>query len=327
MDIRVGNGFDVHRFEPGNHVWLCGVKIPHDQGLNGHSDADVGLHAVTDAIYGALAMGDIGQHFPPSDPQWKGAASHIFLTHAAEMARDMGFTLTHVDCTLICELPKIGPHAGAMRAELARILRIDLARISVKATTSEKLGFTGRGEGIAAMATATLVKNGHIGENMIRAFNTFGYIGMMRPAPGTWGSLAAMGLAYLICLIGGPFLLLGMTCAVGGLGIWTIGQQITGQPDQDPSEVVIDEVAGQWIALLPVAFGGWHAGVALTALWPGWIAAFVLFRLFDIWKPGPVGWADARGGALGVMLDDVIAGVFAGLGVMLLAGIYHGLLT
>jgi phosphatidylglycerophosphatase A len=162
---------------------------------------------------------------------------------------------------------------------------------------------------------------------MIRAINTVAYVGLLRPAPGTWGSLAALGLAYLICLIGGPFLLLLLTVAVIILGIWTIGQQITGQPDQDPSEIVIDEVAGQWIALLPVAFGGWHAGVPLTALWPGWIAAFMLFRLFDIWKPGPVGWADRRGGASGVMLDDVIAGLFAGLGVMAMAGIYHGLLT
>lgn len=159
MDIRTGNGFDVHRFEAGDHVWLCGVKIPHGQGLNGHSDADVGLHAVTDAIYGALAMGDIGQHFPPSDPQWKSAASHIFLTHAVNLARAQGFTLTHVDCTLICELPKIGPHAPAMRTEMARILGIDVTRISVKGTTSERLGFTGRGEGIAALATATLVKS------------------------------------------------------------------------------------------------------------------------------------------------------------------------
>lgn len=162
---------------------------------------------------------------------------------------------------------------------------------------------------------------------MIRFINTLGIVGLLRPAPGTWGSLAALGLAYLICLVGGPFLLLALTVVVTVAGIWTIGQQITGQPDQDPSEIVIDEVAGQWIALLPVVFGGWHAGVPLTALWPGWIAAFVLFRLFDIWKPGPVGWADRRGGALGVMLDDVIAGVFAGLGVMLMAGIYHGLLT
>ncbi len=158
MDIRTGNGFDVHAFGPGDHVTLCGVNIPHDQGLVGHSDADVGMHTVTDAIYGALAMGDIGQHFPPSDPQWKGAESHIFLRHAVGLATKMGFTLTHVDCTLICEHPKVGPHAVEMRQVMAGILGIDMARVSVKATTSERLGFTGRGEGIACMATATLVK-------------------------------------------------------------------------------------------------------------------------------------------------------------------------
>ncbi len=158
MDIRTGNGFDVHAFGPGDHVMLCGLKIPHDQGLVGHSDADVGMHTVTDAIYGALAMGDIGQHFPPSDPQWKGASSDVFLRHAAALAREMGFTLTHVDCTLVCEYPKVGPHAAEMRKIMAAILQIDIARVSVKATTSERLGFTGRGEGIACMATATLVK-------------------------------------------------------------------------------------------------------------------------------------------------------------------------
>lgn len=159
MDIRTGNGFDVHAFGEGDHVILCGIKIPHDQGLVGHSDADVGLHTVTDAIYGALAAGDIGTHFPPSDPQWKGAESHIFLRHAAQMARDQGFTLTHVDCTLICEYPKVGPHASAMREAVAEMIGIEVARVSVKATTSERLGFTGRGEGIACMATATLVKS------------------------------------------------------------------------------------------------------------------------------------------------------------------------
>lgn len=158
MDIRTGNGFDVHRFGPGDHVMLCGVRVAHDRGLQGHSDADVGMHAVTDAIYGALASGDIGQHFPPSDPQWKGAESHIFLRHAVDLATSRGFTLTHTDCTLICEYPKVGPHAQAMRAEMARIMGIDADRVSVKATTSERLGFTGRGEGIAAMATATLVR-------------------------------------------------------------------------------------------------------------------------------------------------------------------------
>lgn len=158
MDIRTGSGFDVHRFGPGGHVTLCGVAIPHDRGLKGHSDADVGMHALTDALYGALAEGDIGQHFPPSDPQWKGAESHIFLRHAVGMCNEKGFDISNVDVTLICEFPKIGPHASAMRAALSDIMGLGTDRISVKATTSEQLGFTGRGEGIAAMATATLVK-------------------------------------------------------------------------------------------------------------------------------------------------------------------------
>jgi 2-C-methyl-D-erythritol 2,4-cyclodiphosphate synthase len=157
MDIRVGNGFDVHAFGPGDHVVLCGVKIPHSQGLLGHSDADVAMHAVTDALYGALASGDIGQHFPPSDPQWKGAASEIFLRHAVRMSHSQGFRISNLDCTLICEYPKIGPHAGAMRTEMARLMDLDVSRLSVKATTSERLGFTGRGEGIACIATVCLV--------------------------------------------------------------------------------------------------------------------------------------------------------------------------
>jgi 2-C-methyl-D-erythritol 4-phosphate cytidylyltransferase/2-C-methyl-D-erythritol 2,4-cyclodiphosphate synthase len=158
MDIRLGNGYDVHAFETGDHVILCGIRIPHTAKLKGHSDADVAMHAITDAIYGALAQGDIGRHFPPSDPQWKGAASDIFLKHAGDLAHDMGFTISNIDCTIICELPKIGPHANVMQDELARILDMDATRISVKATTSEELGFTGRKEGIAAIATATLVK-------------------------------------------------------------------------------------------------------------------------------------------------------------------------
>jgi 2-C-methyl-D-erythritol 4-phosphate cytidylyltransferase/2-C-methyl-D-erythritol 2,4-cyclodiphosphate synthase len=158
MDIRLGNGYDVHAFETGDHVILCGIRIPHTAKLKGHSDADVAMHAVTDAIYGALAQGDIGRHFPPSDPQWKGAASDIFLKHAGDLAHDMGFTISNIDCTIICELPKIGPHANVMQDELARILDMDATRISVKATTSEELGFTGRKEGIAAIATAALVK-------------------------------------------------------------------------------------------------------------------------------------------------------------------------
>ncbi|WP_243613768.1 bifunctional 2-C-methyl-D-erythritol 4-phosphate cytidylyltransferase/2-C-methyl-D-erythritol 2,4-cyclodiphosphate synthase [Shimia aestuarii] len=159
MDIRLGNGFDVHAFDDGgDHVTLCGVQIPHTRGLKGHSDADVGMHAVTDAIYGALAMGDIGRHFPPSDMQWKGADSAIFLDHAVKLAAEHGFSISNIDCTLICERPKIGPHAAAMTNRMAEIMGLETARISIKATTSEKLGFTGREEGIAALATATLVK-------------------------------------------------------------------------------------------------------------------------------------------------------------------------
>lgn len=157
MDVRMGNGYDVHAFCAGDGVWLCGIKVPHHKALLGHSDADVGMHALTDAIYGALAEGDIGQHFPPSDPQWKGADSQIFLKHAADLARSRGFTITSADVTLVCERPKIGPHAIAMRQALAAIMGVDVARVSVKATTSERLGFTGREEGIAALATAVLV--------------------------------------------------------------------------------------------------------------------------------------------------------------------------
>jgi 2-C-methyl-D-erythritol 4-phosphate cytidylyltransferase / 2-C-methyl-D-erythritol 2,4-cyclodiphosphate synthase len=161
-DVRTGTGFDVHRFAPGDAVWLCGVKIPFTQKLDGHSDADVGLHALTDAILGALGDGDIGSHFPPSDMQWKGAASHVFLTHACSLAEARGARISSVDVTIMCEAPKIGPHRDAMRAAIAGILRIDVTRVGVKATTTEGLGFTGRGEGIAALATATLVMPGSL---------------------------------------------------------------------------------------------------------------------------------------------------------------------
>lgn len=158
MDIRVGNGFDVHAFGPGDYVTLCGIAVPHSHGLVGHSDADVGMHAVTDAIYGALAAGDIGRHFPPSDAKWKGAASEVFLRHAVGLAADKGYRIGNIDLTLICEHPKIGPYAEAMTTRLADITGISMDRISIKATTSERLGFTGREEGIAALATATLVQ-------------------------------------------------------------------------------------------------------------------------------------------------------------------------
>jgi 2-C-methyl-D-erythritol 4-phosphate cytidylyltransferase / 2-C-methyl-D-erythritol 2,4-cyclodiphosphate synthase len=155
-ETRVGQGFDVHAFAPGDRVWLCGVRIAHSAALSGHSDADVGLHALADALYGALAEGDIGQHFPPSDPQWKGTASKVFLAHAAERVRARGGVVIHLDVTLICEAPKIGPHRDAMRARVAEITGLDISRVAVKATTSERLGFTGRGEGIACLATATV---------------------------------------------------------------------------------------------------------------------------------------------------------------------------
>lgn len=156
-EIRTGTGFDVHRFGEGDHVWLCGVRIDHDKRLEGHSDADVGLHALTDAILGAIADGDIGQHFPPTDPRWAGAASHVFLHHAARRVTERGGRLVNVDITLLCETPKISVHREAMRAAVAGILELDVARVSVKATTTEGLGFTGRREGIAAMASATVL--------------------------------------------------------------------------------------------------------------------------------------------------------------------------
>jgi 2-C-methyl-D-erythritol 4-phosphate cytidylyltransferase/2-C-methyl-D-erythritol 2,4-cyclodiphosphate synthase len=154
MSPRIGTGFDVHRFTEGDHVWLCGVKVPHSRGLDGHSDADVGLHALTDAILGAAALGDIGQHFPPSDMKWKGAASHVFLAHAATLLRERGGVLENVDVTVICEQPKVSPHRDEMAKTIASILGIDRERVSVKATTTEGLGFTGRKEGIAAQAVA-----------------------------------------------------------------------------------------------------------------------------------------------------------------------------
>ncbi|MGZ3196152.1 MAG: bifunctional 2-C-methyl-D-erythritol 4-phosphate cytidylyltransferase/2-C-methyl-D-erythritol 2,4-cyclodiphosphate synthase [Croceibacterium sp.] len=155
--IRIGTGYDVHRLATGEELWLCGTRVPHDKGLAGHSDADVGLHAVVDAILGACAQGDIGEHFPPSDPRWKDAASEKFIAHAVELADKAGYRVGNVDVTLICEAPKIAPHREAMRRKLAELLGVDVTQVSVKATTTERLGFTGRGEGIAAQAVATLV--------------------------------------------------------------------------------------------------------------------------------------------------------------------------
>ena len=157
---RVGQGFDAHRWGPGTSVWLCGVEIPHDETLIGHSDADAGLHALTDAILGAMGDGDIGDHFPPTDPQWKGAASDRFLIHAVERLHARGGRLVNVDVTLICERPKVKPHRQAMRERLAELLSLPLDAVSVKATTTEAMGFTGRGEGLAAQAIATIELTG-----------------------------------------------------------------------------------------------------------------------------------------------------------------------
>ena len=155
-DVRTATGYDVHKFTDGDHIMLCGLKIPHDHALEGHSDADVGLHAITDALLGTIGEGDIGQHFPPTDERWRGAASWKFLDHAASLVRARGGVINHVDVTIICERPKVGPHRDAMKLRIAEILAIDPSRVSVKATTTEGLGFTGRREGIAAQAIATV---------------------------------------------------------------------------------------------------------------------------------------------------------------------------
>jgi 2-C-methyl-D-erythritol 4-phosphate cytidylyltransferase/2-C-methyl-D-erythritol 2,4-cyclodiphosphate synthase len=155
-DVRTATGYDVHKFMDGDHIWLCGLKVPHTHGLEGHSDADVGLHAITDALLGCIGEGDIGQHFPPTDERWRGTASWKFLDHAASLVRGKGGVINHVDVTIICERPKVGPHRDAMKARIAEILKIEPSRVSVKATTTEGLGFTGRREGIAAQAIATV---------------------------------------------------------------------------------------------------------------------------------------------------------------------------
>lgn len=159
LPVRIGTGFDVHRLAKGEELWLCGVRIEHELGLVGHSDADVGIHALVDALLGAIGAGDIGQHFPPSDPQWKGATSSRFLEHAVHLVHEAGYRVGNLDVTLICETPKIGPHREAMRSVIATLAGIDADAVNVKATTTEALGFAGRGEGIAAQAVATVIHN------------------------------------------------------------------------------------------------------------------------------------------------------------------------
>ncbi|MEZ5737869.1 MAG: bifunctional 2-C-methyl-D-erythritol 4-phosphate cytidylyltransferase/2-C-methyl-D-erythritol 2,4-cyclodiphosphate synthase [Novosphingobium sp.] len=157
--VRIGTGYDVHRLAEGEELWLCGIKIEHSQGLAGHSDADVAIHALVDALLGAIGAGDIGQHFPPGDAQWRGASSDRFLSHAVRLVADAGYAVGNVDVTIICEAPRIGPYRDAMRARLGELLGVDIGAVSVKATTTEKLGFTGREEGIAAQAVAGLFRN------------------------------------------------------------------------------------------------------------------------------------------------------------------------
>ncbi len=157
-DFRIGQGYDVHAFGAGDHVVLGGVRIAHGRGVLAHSDGDVAIHALCDALLGALALGDIGVHFPPTDPRWKGADSRVFLRHCAQLLADRGWRLGNADVTVVCEAPKVSPHAAAMRANLAQDLGVALDAVSIKATTTEKLGLTGRGEGLAAMAVALLVR-------------------------------------------------------------------------------------------------------------------------------------------------------------------------
>jgi 2-C-methyl-D-erythritol 2,4-cyclodiphosphate synthase len=158
IDFRIGQGYDVHAFGPGDHIMLGGVRLAHEQGVLAHSDGDVVLHALCDAMLGALALGDIGQHFPPSDPRWKGADSMQFVIHCHSLLRERGWQVGNTDITVVCERPKVGPHADAMRAKIAQALAVEPGRVSIKATTSEKLGFTGRGEGIAAQAVVLLAR-------------------------------------------------------------------------------------------------------------------------------------------------------------------------
>ena len=156
LDVRTGQGFDVHSFTDGDHVWLGGIRIPHDRALSGHSDADVVLHALTDALLGAIGDGDIGSHFPPSEARWKGAASSIFLRHAVDLVGARGGTIANLNATVVCEMPKVGPHRDAMRARIAEIAGVSVDRVGITATTSERMGFTGRGEGIVAWGLATI---------------------------------------------------------------------------------------------------------------------------------------------------------------------------
>ena len=325
MDIRTGNGFDVHAFTPGDAVTLCGVTLPHTHALKGHSDADVGLHALTDALFGALAEGDIGQWFPPSDPQWKAANSAIFLAKAIERTAARGYTphpsRLHPDLRGPENRPPRPRHARPRRRPHRPRAgpRLDQGHH----LRAPRLHRPGRGH--------RSTRHRNPGPRMTRVIATVAWIGLLRPAPGTWASAAAIPLAYALHVVGGFPLLALATGLLVPLAFWAIAGEIANAPrdglHDDPAEIVIDEIIGQWIALWPVSAGLWFAGVAPTLFpWPGWVGAFVMFRLFDVWKPGPIGRADALHGARGVLADDCLAGVAAAICVAIAAAIAHGLL-
>ncbi len=321
MDVRVGQGFDVHAFGPGDHVTLCGLRLDHDRGLVGHSDADVGLHAICDAIYGALSEGDIGRHFPPGEAAWKGADSMVFLDHAGRLAASRGYRRQpdrrDADLRAAEDRPACRGDAGADRAGAGRRGGPDLGE-----------GHHFRAAGLHRPRRRHRgARHRHAGEAMSRLVASVFGLGFLRPAPGTWGSLAALPLAWAIAVLGGPWAADPADAGGGRAGaLGGDGRAETVATISDPSWIVIDELAGQWLALWPVVIGAAHAHAPFLALWPGWVAAFLLFRLFDIWKPWVIGRADRMGGARGVMLDDLLAGVFAAVGVAVLAGIAHGLL-
>ena len=278
-EFRTGLGYDVHAFSEGDFVTLCGVRIPHDRSLQGHSDADVGLHALTDALLGCIAAGDIGQHFPPSDPRWQGADSAEFLRHAAGLVTQAGGQVRHADITLICERPKIGPYRDAMRARIAELLDLDPGGVNIKATTTEGLGFTGRREGCRSGRRDRRL---HMNAIALLIATYFG-IGRLPGPSGTWGSLAALPPAALLVWLGGSWLLAAALLAVALLGWWA--SEVYGRESgvTDASEIVVDEVAGQWIPLLILPFDP-----------AAWATAFVAFRFFDIVKPWPSATLTAR---------------------------------
>lgn len=353
METRCGQGYDVHAFdlESNGPIRLCGIDIEHTHKLKGHSDADVGLHTLTDAIYGALCAGDIGIHFPPSDNSFKNMDSAIFLQAAMELLRSKGAKLINADVTLICEAPKIGPHAQKMRARIAEICEVPISRINVKATTSEKLGFTGRKEGIAAQAVVSIsVPEGALEEHAedteinsgqaskaleqkkqqkiekdslkeqeaekLKSLNLFSpavilatwfYSGLIKPASGTWGSVAALPFGWAIAHYLGLIPLIIAILLITLIGLWAAHSFEKQTQIHDCKHVVIDEVAGQWLALIPALYFFSLSPISI-------VAAFIFFRIFDILKPWPVSYFDEEfDNAIGVMGDDIIAGLFAAL--------------